>query len=245
MDTFRLLAVALSGYLIGSLSFSRLIAKWRDAGEQIEDVRIQLPGEMGEAEVEIFGANRAAMVLGARYGLLVAISDIMKAAIPTLLLHLVFPEEPCDLVYAFMSLVGHNWPLYHRFRGGRGFSVIFGGFLVIEPMGLLIAILISNLLGMIVLGNPALAYVLWLPFMIPIAWLRTREVQLVIFVLAICVVFFVSTIPEMRTLQRYRMEGKYEAYMHALYRSSPRWRAMTRMTQRLRFWKPKREGGGA
>ncbi|MGD8814850.1 MAG: glycerol-3-phosphate acyltransferase [Anaerolineales bacterium] len=241
MDIIWFLVVALAGYFIGSISFSRLIARWRLAGDQIEDVRFHLPDDMGEAEVDVFGANRASMVLGARYGLLVGLLDILKALLPTLVLQLAFPGKSYNLMYAFMSLVGHNWPVYHRFRGGRGFSVILGSFLVIEPLGLLISFLLSTLLGMIILGHPALSYVLWLPMMIPIAWFRTRDPITLIFTVAICVVFFLSTIPEYRIIQRFRREGQYDAYMQAMYQSSPRWRAMTRLTQRLQFWKPRRE----
>jgi glycerol-3-phosphate acyltransferase PlsY len=241
VETWTSLGVAVAGYLIGSVSFSRLVARWKGEGERIQDVRIQLPENLGEAEVEVFGANRASMALGARFGLTVAVLDILKAAIPALLMRIFFPGEPYDLVIAFFCLVGHNWPIYHRFRGGRGFSTIFGGFLIFEPLGLLIAILLGNLLGMVVFGNPAMAYVLWLPLMIPIAWLRTRDVLLLLYAVVVCAVFFASTIPEMRTLRRFRREGKYEAYMQALYQSSPRWRGMNRMTQRLRFWVPRNE----
>jgi glycerol-3-phosphate acyltransferase PlsY len=230
--------------LIGSISFSRLIATWKKAGDQIDDVRFQLPGDMGEAEVEVFGANRAAMVFGARYGILVGLFDILKALIPTLAFQWMFPEKPYNLAYAIACLVGHNWPIYHHFRGGRGFSVILGSLIVIEPLGLLIAFLLSSLLGMVILGHTAMAYVLWLPLIIPIAWFRSKDVRTLVFVIAVCVVFFLSTIPEYRTIQRYRKEGQYEAYLKALYQSSPRWRAMTRLTQRLRLWKPRREESG-
>ena len=238
MDMWLILGVAAIGYLIGSISFSRLVAKWKGEEARIQDVRIQLPDNLGDAEVEVFGANRASMALGVRLGLTVAALDILKTALPTLLMRISFPGEPYDVVIAFSSLLGHNFPIYHRFRGGRGFSTIFGGFLILEPLGLVIAILLGNLLGMVVLGNPALAYVLWLPLMIPIVWLRTSDIILLLYAVAVCVVFILSLIPELRMTRRLRQEGKYEAYMQALYQSSPRWRGMDRMTQRLRFWVP-------
>lgn len=86
---------------------------------------------------------------------------------PLFLLRAWFPDQPYFLVMGVAGLVGHNWPVYHRFRGGRGFSVIFGSFAVIDWLGALATTTVGMLLGMVVAGNPFVAYVSWLWLMIP------------------------------------------------------------------------------
>jgi glycerol-3-phosphate acyltransferase PlsY len=63
---------------------------------------------------------------------------MLKVAIPTLIVRLWQPDEAYYLVLAGAGVVGHAWPVYHRFRGGRGESPILGGLLVIEALGLLL-----------------------------------------------------------------------------------------------------------
>ena len=65
-------------------------------------------------------------------------------ALPTLLFRLWQPDVPYYLVAAAAGLVGHDWPLYHRFKGGRGLSAIYGALLVIDWPGLFI----TSLLGL-------------------------------------------------------------------------------------------------
>ena len=43
------------------------------------------------------------------------------------------------------------------------------------------------------------------------------------------ILFVLSTRPEVKTMAKYRREGKLEEYMQGLYASSPRWRGMKRM----------------
>ncbi len=55
-----------------------------------------------------------------------------------LLVKLVLTTEPCFLLVALFGVIGHNLPVYYRFRGGRGESPIIGSLLVINWFGLII-----------------------------------------------------------------------------------------------------------
>jgi glycerol-3-phosphate acyltransferase PlsY len=81
--------------------------------------------------------------LGARYGCLVSILDMIKAAVPAFIFKLLYPEMPYYLITAGMATVGHIWPVVHRFKGGRGLSCIIGGMLIVDWVG----VLITNLIG--------------------------------------------------------------------------------------------------
>jgi hypothetical protein len=64
-------------------------------------------------------------------------------------------------------------------------------------------------------------------------WFRTFDLTFLIASLLIFILFFYSTRPEVRTMAKYRREGKLEEYMQGLYASSPRWRGMKRMQDRV------------
>jgi hypothetical protein len=93
------------------------------------------------------------------------------------------------------------------------------------------------LFGMMILGHTMIAYISWLFLMVP--WLAWREgTPGLIYALIINVLFGIATIPEMRLMLRMRRAGTYDRYMQGLYDSSPRWRGMKRMTDRLWLLRP-------
>jgi glycerol-3-phosphate acyltransferase PlsY len=231
------LLAAASGYLLGSISFARLITRRFAPKEDIADLSVPVVGTDESAPVNIFGANATSMILGPRFGLLVALLDMLKVALPTLAFRLYDPGQAYFLVAAVAGLVGHNWPVYFRFRGGRGFSAIMGGFFVVDWVGALATPVLGLFLGMVIVGSVPVAYVAWLWLMIPWLWLRTRDPAHLAYAIAINLIFVVATIPEMRTFARYRREGKLDAYMQGLMESSPRWRGMKKIADRLKLRK--------
>lgn len=233
----ELIISLLIGYLVGSISFSRLILRVKAGERKISDLRIQFPESGDTATVDVFGANAASMILGARYGIGIGILDMLKVIIPMLLVRfLIYPNEYYYLVVSIGALLGHNWPLYHRFRGGRGFSVIFGSFIVVDWLGAIVEPIIGILFGMLVVGNIMFAYSSWL-WLLPLwFWFRIpvpNNLILVSYAIVITVIFTIATIPEIRTVAKFRRSGKLEEYQRALFDSSPRWRGMKRMQDRV------------
>jgi glycerol-3-phosphate acyltransferase PlsY len=227
------LLAALVGYLAGSVSFARLVTRWFSPQEALVDLGVAV-GEAGDRlRVSGMGANAASAVLGPRLGCAIGLLDMLKVALPMLGFRIFYPEQPYSLVVAVGGLAGHNWPLYYRFRGGRGFSVIVASFLVVDWLGAVTTVLAGLLLGMVVLDSLAVAYVAWLWLMIPWLWLRTHDWAVLAYAVAMNVLFFAATLPEIRTVVRYRREGRLDAYMAAMMASSPRWRAMRRLADRL------------
>lgn len=237
MDTTILLVAVLSGYLAGSLSFARLIVRLVAPQVDLAQLRVQLQDSPHSEAVGIFGANAASMVLGARWGLLIAALDMLKVVIPMLVLRALYPQDYYHLAASLGGLLGHIWPLYYRFKGGRGFAVIFGSFIFIDWLGALLCTLGGLSFGMLILGNPLLAYISWLWLMVP--WLAWRlGAPGLIYALLVNLIFILATIPEMQVMLRMRRAGTYQAYMAALYDSSPRWRGMKRMAERLWLLRP-------
>ena len=126
------------GYLIGSISFARLVFAKLKPGE-IPDL-IRTPTIDGQAELvsHAVGATNVMIAFGPRWGMLVCLLDAFKALIPTLALYWALPEHSYHLVVAVAVLIVHLWPVWYRFSGGGGNSCIMGMLLAISPIGLII-----------------------------------------------------------------------------------------------------------
>lgn len=111
---------ALIGYLLGSISFSYIIAK-RVAGI---DIRARGSGNAG--------ATNTLRVLGKGPAALVLLLDVLKGVAAVLLAFWIAGGNPTGMALAgFMAVIGHNWPLFFGFRGGKGVATTIGvvGFL--------------------------------------------------------------------------------------------------------------------
>jgi acyl phosphate:glycerol-3-phosphate acyltransferase len=131
---------ALSGYLVGSISFAWIIGRWVTGGDDLQVAQLRFHEGGGRVEVSGVSATSISVRAGRRWGLLVSLLDIGKAAVVTAVFRLLFPDEPAYLLAATFSVVGHIWPLWHRFRGGFGVSPMLGGLLVVDPVALLVVI---------------------------------------------------------------------------------------------------------
>ncbi len=113
----------LTAYLIGSLSGSLLLGKLRGV-----DIRTQGSGNAG-------GTN-ALRTQGAKFALGVVVIDIGKGVLaPWLAAYFGAPASALWLPYAaaFAAVLGHIWPVWHGFRGGKGAATAFGGMAMLWP----------------------------------------------------------------------------------------------------------------
>jgi glycerol-3-phosphate acyltransferase PlsY len=189
------------GYLCGSVSFARIVSGLANPDVEIDGI------ELEGMHVDAISGTAVSMKLGPRLGGLTAILDITKVAVPTLVFRLLYPSEPYYLVAAAMGLVGHNWPVYYRFKGGRGMSAIYGGFLVVDWLGALVTSVLGMTLGLFVLRDVLISYLGGLWLMIPWVWLRTRDVAHLAYAVFVNVIFVVAMIPEIRQVMKLRREG--------------------------------------
>jgi acyl phosphate:glycerol-3-phosphate acyltransferase len=221
------------GYLLGSLSFARIVIRLFAHNEQVHAHAVLLDEGEVPASVSGVGGTSAAAVLGPRYGLLVVGLDMLKVAIPVLVFRLAFPEAPYYLLVALAGIAGHNWPIYYGFRGGRGFSCTLGALLVIDPLAVVVTPLLALFIGTVIARSVTIAYVGWLPLLIPWFWIRTGEAALILFAVALNVLFTLATWPEIAEMLRYRREGRLDDYVSALESSSVQRRAIQRMIERF------------
>lgn len=120
-----LFAVVLAAYVLGSVSGSLLMGRFRGV-----DIRTQGSGNAG-------GTN-ALRTQGWRFALGVVVVDVGKGVLAVWLAQRVFPA---DVAVAFGALyaavIGHIWPVFHEFRGGKGAATLVGGLLLVWPQALL------------------------------------------------------------------------------------------------------------
>ena len=108
-----LIAVIL-GYLMGSSNMAFYLAKLKKA-----DLTGNGSGNLG--------ASNATILLGWRAGILVAVHDIGKAALAVILARLLFPQaEHIGAAAGVASVLGHIFPFYLKFKGGKGFASYMG-----------------------------------------------------------------------------------------------------------------------
>ncbi len=182
MTTFILKIVL--AYLLGSVSGSLLLGKLKKV-----DIRRQGSGNAG-------GTN-AFRTQGLLFGLGVVIIDIGKGFvaawwIPTL----DFGGSPAALdagllvmASGFAAVLGHCYPIWHGFRGGKGAATAVGAVIFIEPL-LLLPVAITWLAILLLTGYVGLATVLAGFSLVPTAWfLGNRALLVFSVVLALFLLF--------------------------------------------------------
>lgn len=115
-------ANAALGYLLGSLPWG-LIVGYLWLGR---DIRDSGSGKTGTTNVlRTAGKGPAALVM---------LLDIAKGAVPALVGRFVFDSNEVAAVGAGAAVVGHVWPVFAGFRGGRGVASTYGGVLGLAPV---------------------------------------------------------------------------------------------------------------
>jgi len=124
------------GYLAGSIPTGVILAKLFS----IKDIRQEGSGNIG--------ATNVYRVLGARLGILTLVGDVLKGAIPVILTRSLMGNEIWIAGVAFLTFLGHLFPIFLRFRGGKGVATALGIFLVIAPLMVPCAIIVFILVVM-------------------------------------------------------------------------------------------------
>ncbi|MGE3509834.1 MAG: glycerol-3-phosphate 1-O-acyltransferase PlsY [Vicinamibacterales bacterium] len=113
---------ALVGYLVGSIPFALVLAKrWGT-----RDLRLIGSGNVGAANVV-----RAS---GIKPGLLVAILDMSKGMAGVLMAQRLFGGADAAAAAGFAAVVGHVYPVWIGFRGGKGVATACGVFVILAPV---------------------------------------------------------------------------------------------------------------
>ena len=124
-----------TAYLLGSIPFGKLIAK--------RVARINIT-QRGSGNI---GATNVARELGITWGLVTLLLDMLKGFLPVFLYaHYILQAgiefETCLSAIGLAALLGHQFSIFMRFRGGKGVATAIGIYLVISPLACLIAVIV-------------------------------------------------------------------------------------------------------
>jgi glycerol-3-phosphate acyltransferase PlsY len=157
------LLIPIAAYLLGSIPFGLLLAKVFGGA----DVRKAGSGNIG--------ATNVARVVGPLAGILTLVLDTAKGAAAVGLAGRLTNENAWWMaIAAFLVLLGHCFPVWLRFKGGKGVATALGVFLALCPLAAISALLIFILFvaywRFVSLGSvaaaaamPLLVYFLWAP----------------------------------------------------------------------------------
>ena len=231
MNLLLIFFSCLIGYLLGSISFSRIFLRIIKPNESLDDLKLKLDDSQEEVKVMMgSGANKASIILGTKWGIIIGILDMIKVIVPLIIFrYILFPIEPYFLYIAAFGLIGHNWPIYYRFKGGRGHSVMFGSLIVIDWLAVFINIFLGNLLGFALLGSLVFASYLWLWMMIPWFLLSTFDINFVIYAIIINIIAILSQIPEIKLFIQLRKEGKDKEYKEKITKMTAQFRGLQKI----------------
>lgn len=198
--------LGLAAYLIGAISFTRIM-------HRLLSGRVRKKSEEGDPEKPeqppIYSATFIGSEYGKGFGCATSIFDMLKVAIPTLLVRLLFPETVHYLVIALAGIIGNNYPVYYRFNGGAGYSVILGAVLVINWFGVFIANAAAVVLGyflgsvmvMRIAGN--ILYIFWF-------WIYFNDIYHVGFIILANVVFWSTVTRLLMRIPQVKKQGEEE-----------------------------------
>lgn len=149
----QFLVAAILGYFLGCFQTAFVLGKF--VGKL--DIR-----EKGSNNA---GASNVTIVMGWKYGILTAVIDIMKAIVAVLLMKWLFPNS--DYLYfvsGFFAIIGHIFPFYLKFKGGKGTASIIGMALAIDfkiaTILILTIIIVTILTDYIAIGTLAIV-IIW------------------------------------------------------------------------------------
>lgn len=123
------LLLMVGAYLVGSLSSAVVLCKL--AG--LPDPRTQGSGNPGATNVMRFGGKKLAAV--------VLIIDVSKGVIPVLAGRLLGLDIEILALIALFAFLGHLYPVFFQFKGGKGVATALGAFLALSPLLALAALI--------------------------------------------------------------------------------------------------------
>ncbi len=144
------------------------------------------------------GASNITTIMGWKYGVFVGVIDVLKGLLAVSVLKAIYPLNPNAAYLAgFMAILGHIFPVYLKFRGGKGVATLVGmmggiaikwgflfGFLVMIPAFFADYIVAGSLTAFIalpiatwLLGYPPLFVALSAALTLVVIWLHRSNIQ--------------------------------------------------------------------
>jgi len=173
------------GYLLGSIPTAYIVSRVRKG----TDIRTIGSRNMGGANVM--------REIGAHEGVFVGLFDIAKGAGAILIAQALNVSELWIFGAGFAAVLGHNFPLFAGFRGGRGSATSIGIFLVLAPAATLVTLVVVAIpfFASRKFGGAVIIGLALLPLFI---WLLEGSLSLVRYALAVDLFMLIRNLPDIR-----------------------------------------------
>jgi glycerol-3-phosphate acyltransferase PlsY len=209
MNALLAAGCGLAGYLVGAISMARLVTRLFGRGRyRAGPTELRLEGSERTMHLETVSASSVSVQLGSRLGFTTYVLDVLKILVPALILKHAVPGY-YFLIFAAGGMLGHVFPVYYGFRGGRGISAAYAGLLAISGIGFLVCSLGGMLIGLVLLRDMWSAYCAGVWAIIPWLWFTTHDPVYLAFALFVNIVFMIGMIPETRQWFKIRRENKW------------------------------------
>jgi len=177
-------AAIIIGYLLGSIPFAYIVTRLRKG----VDIR-----EVGGGNV---GALNTYREIGPAFGLGVLALDIIKGVLAVLVARWLDLPIAWVCVVAFVTVVGHNWPVFLKFRGGKGAATVLGVLVALTPVELLIsAAIVLILIGITRNVRLALGALVLVPLL---QWLFDKDIIYIASALVLLLFIGLRTLIDLR-----------------------------------------------
>ncbi len=234
------LATAAVSYLIGSISIARIVSRLVAPDVDLENVHMpKADGTQGQ-HLQTIGATTASIQLGPRVGCAIGILDILKGVLPVLVVKLLFPEQFYHLIAAVFVVVGHNWPIYYRFRGGGGMSPTYGGFFVVDFLGTMVSSVAGMIFGFFIIRDILIAYTSGLWFFLVWLIIFKGDWPHIVYGVVMNVIFTIALIPDVKDYIKKKRAGELD--MGASMETFPMGRGMLKIMKYFKV-EPRKKGG--
>lgn len=194
------LMVMAAAYVLGSIPFGLLVGKWWAK----VDVRQYGSGNIGMTNVlRTAGYIPAALTL---------IGDVGKGAVSVLIAQRFLEEPVLHLLAGTFAMLGHNWPLFLGFKGGKGVATIAGVLAVFRPLTALVLLLIwlTVLIAFRYISLASISVAVCLPVVLLLAGAGWSEIGLGTFMAVVTIFRHRSNIERLRRGTEFRVGQRVE-----------------------------------
>ena len=121
MSIILFFLVSIFSYLFGSIQSGTLISK------------IFYKIDVRDLGSKSSGATNVHRAIGLKPGIIVLILDVLKGLLPIFFIMMFFEDDLYSILGCIFLVLGHCYPIYHNFRGGKGVATGFGAVIVLVP----------------------------------------------------------------------------------------------------------------
>jgi glycerol-3-phosphate acyltransferase PlsY len=182
----------IGGYLMGAIPTAYLAARWTRG----IDLRQHGSGNVGGANLVKVGARWIAVIVG--------LFDTGKGMPAVAVAYLIGLSPAQQIVIGIAAVIGHNWPVYLRFSGGRGIATIMGVALIVPVLNgyipwSLIAFLVIMIVNVFTVRNIPVGIAICVAIMPIVSWAAGQPLEITLGFVAMFVIMVIRRLTPRRT----------------------------------------------